>query len=159
MPLELSSPAFGHNEQIPVRFTADGEEISPPLSWTELPEGTRSLALVCEDPDAPDPANPKRTFTHWVVFNIPPDVLELDTGAADRLPKGAVHGLNDRNDTGWAGPKPPIGEHRYFFKLYALDTELDLHQPTRDRLMRAMQGHALAKAELIGRYRRVTAEV
>lgn len=155
----LRSSAFGHDSPIPKRYTADGEELSPPLSWTEVPEGTRSFALVVDDPDAPDPANPKRTFVHWVAFNIPAHCNDLPAGASRSMPQGTRDGMNDARTTGWVGPNPPIGEHRYFFKLYALDTQLDLDRPTKDRLMKAMEGHVLGKAELMGRYSKATAEV
>jgi len=155
----LRSPAFAHDSPIPKRYTADGEALSPPLSWTEVPEGTRSFALVVDDPDAPDPANPKRTYVHWVVYNLPASCTELPADAARHLPQGAKHGRNDAGTTGYVPPDPPIGEHRYFFKLYALDCLLDLEQPTKQRLMKAMDGHILGKAEMFGRYSKVTAEV
>lgn len=156
MPLTLYSPAFGSNAGMPRRFTCDGANVSPPLQWTELPPGTRSLAIVVEDPDAPDPAAPTHTFVHWLVYDIPAIVRELPEGAARSLPNGARHGTNDHGTQTWYGPCPPVGEHRYFFKLYALDVMLDLEHPTKERLLAAMDGHILAKSELIGRYGRTS---
>lgn len=145
MPLRLSSPAFAHHGTIPADFTCDGAGTAPPLAWTSAPEGTRSLALIVDDPDAPDPKAPKRTFVHWVAYDIPATAKSVDGAHRE--------GLNDRKQRGYTGPCPPIGRHRYFFKLYALDTELgDLGQPTKGDLERAMKGHVLEQAELIGTY-------
>lgn len=155
MTLKLTSTAFGDGEEIPVRYTCDGDDVSPPLAWSGVPEGTRSLALVVDDPDAPDPDAPKMVFVHWVLYNLAPDAGGLEEEADEDLPPGTGTGLNDWKHPGYGGPCPPIGTHRYFHKLYALDTELpDLGTPTRAELEQAMQGHVLTSAELIGTYRR-----
>ena len=146
MALTLSSTAFDANGAIPVVHTCDGRGIAPPLAWTGAPGGTRAFALIADDPDAPDTAAPKRTFVHWVVYGIPKSATSLDED-------GYREGLNDRGQPGYTGPCPPKGRHRYFFKLYALDTELDdLGEPTKADLERAMSGHVLEQAELIGTY-------
>jgi Raf kinase inhibitor-like YbhB/YbcL family protein len=152
--LRLQSPAFAAGAEIPRRHTCQGEDLSPPLSWTEPPAGTRSFALVVDDPDAPDPRAPKKTWVHWVVVGIPPRTRTLAEGAGGgQLPAGARNGLNDFGRADWGGPCPPIGRHRYVHKLYALDVELgELASPTKAELERAMQGHVLAQAELIGTY-------
>lgn len=156
MALTLQSPAFTHQGEIPKRYTCDGEDISPPLTWSGLPQGTRSLALIVEDPDAPDPKAPKMTWVHWVLYNIPPDTTGLPENVDRRaLPPGTLEGLNDWHRTGYGGPCPPIGRHRYLFKLYALDTVLpDLGRPTKAQLEKAMSGHVLEQADLIGTYQR-----
>ncbi len=156
MSLILSSPAFRHDGEIPARFTCDGEDIPPQLSWDGLPPDTRSLVLIVDDPDAPDPAAPKMTWVHWVLYNIPPETEGLPEAVTDpELPAGTLGGLNDWKRTRFGGPCPPIGRHRYFFKLYALDTLLpDLGQPTKKELEQAMRGHVLDQTELIGTYRR-----
>lgn len=156
MTLTLSSSAFPHNGSIPVRYTCDGADCSPPLAWTGLPGGTRSLVLIVDDPDAPDPAAPRMTWVHWVLYNIPPGAAGLPEAVdPPDLPAGTKEGLNDWMRHGYGGPCPPIGRHRYFHKLYALDTILpDLGTPTRAELERAMHGHVLALAELIGTYQR-----
>jgi hypothetical protein len=154
MPLTLTSPAFTHNGAIPRQYTCDGVDLSPPLSWSGAPDGTKSLVLIVDDPDAPDPAAPKMTWVHWVVYNIPPAVSGLEEGAKT-LPAGARSGLNDWNRTGYGGPCPPIGRHRYFHKLYALDTVLEgLDAPTKSDVEKAMKGHVLAQAELMATYER-----
>lgn len=150
--MRLQSPAFGPHESIPSEHTCEGEDVSPPLRWSDIPEGTKSLALIVDDPDAPDPADPKRTWVHWVVYNLPPSVTALETGASTSLPSGAKSGFNDRGNPAYGGPCPPIGRHRYFHKLYALDTTLELASPDKAALERAMEGHVLARAELIGTY-------
>lgn len=151
--MKLESSAFSSNGDIPSRFTCDGQDISPPLAWSDLPEGTKSLALIVDDPDAPDPAAPKRTWVHWVLYNLPPTLAGLPEAAT--LPSGAAEGLNDWKRTGYGGPCPPMGRHRYIHKLYALDTVLpDLKRPDKARLEQAMQGHILAEARLIGLYQR-----
>ena len=154
--LSLSSPAFEPLGGIPKRHTCDGEDLSPPLAWTGAPAGTRSFALIVDDPDAPDPAAPKRVWVHWVLYDLPPVATSLAQGtSAKSLPPGTREGLNDWKQTDWRGPCPPIGRHRYFHKLYALDIVLpDLHHPTRAALEEAMAGHVLAKAELVGTYQR-----
>ncbi len=156
MALTLTSPAFAHNDLIPAQFTCDSQDLSPALAWSGLPEGTKSLALIVDDPDAPDPAAPKMTWVHWVLYNIPPQVTGLAEGIAPaQLPAGTLEGINDWKRTGYGGPCPPIGVHRYFHKLYALDTILpDLNQPTKAQLEQAMQGHIIGHVELIGRYQR-----
>src|SRR5690606_38915629 len=127
--------AFTSMGSIPRAHTCEGEDSSPPLEWSDLPEGTQSLALLVQDPDAPDPAAPQRIWVHWIVVDIPPDARGLDTGASKQLPAGARHGKNDWGKATWGGPCPPIGRHRYFFALYALDTRLpDLEAPTRAEL-------------------------
>jgi Raf kinase inhibitor-like YbhB/YbcL family protein len=154
--LTITSPAFSHNGEIPKRCTCDGQDISPALEWSGIVEGTKSLVLIVDDPDAPDPAAPKMTWVHWVLYNIPADASGLPEGVrAQDLPKGTKEGLNDWKRTGYGGPCPPIGRHRYFHKLYALDIVLaDLGKPTKKQLEKAMQGHILSKAELIGTYQR-----
>lgn len=154
MPLKLESPAFASGGGIPVEHTCEGADRSPPLAWSGIPVGTKSLALIVDDPDAPDPAAPRMTWVHWVLYNLPPDCSGLSEGVA-ALPAGTREGLNDWKRTGYGGPCPPIGRHRYFHKLYALDTALpDLGRPTKARLEKAMQGHVLADAELIGTYQK-----
>ncbi len=156
MSLEIRSPAFANGGEIPQRYTCDGADVSPPLEWSGVPEGTRSLALIVDDPDAPDPDNPRMTWVHWVLYNLPPDSTGLPEGVDESaLPPGTRQGLNDWKRTGYGGPCPPIGRHRYFHKLYALDTVLpDLGTPTKDALERAMSGHVIAHAELVGTYAR-----
>ena len=156
MALTIRSPAFEPNGEIPAEYTCDGRDVSPPLEWSGVPEGTRSLALIVDDPDAPDPAAPRMVWVHWVLYNIPPDARGLPEGARrSDLPPGTREGLNDWKRTGYGGPCPPVGRHRYFFKLYALDEELpDLGNPTKARLLKAMEGKILAQAELVGTYRR-----
>lgn len=150
--MQISSPAFATNASIPPVYTGEGSNISPPLSWDNVPEDAKSLALIVDDPDAPDPAKPKKTFVHWVLYNIPPTATGLGEGDQS-LPAGTRQGENDRMQTFYTGPMPPIGRHRYFFKLYALDTKLNFEdEPTKAELEKAMQGHILAKAELIGTY-------
>lgn len=156
MPLTIRSAAFEDGGEIPIRHTCEGAELSPPLAWTGVPGGARSLALVVDDPDAPDPAAPQRTWVHWVLYDLPPDVGGLGEGLHHgALPAGAREGLNDWRRTGWGGPCPPIGRHRYFFKLYALDVALgELGTPTKARLEAAMSGHVLEEARLVGTYHR-----
>ena len=156
MTQEITSPAFSHNEEIPSKYTCDGEDISPALEWSGLPEGTKSIALIVDDPDAPDPAAPKMTWVHWVLYNIPPSATGLPEAVKSQdLPEGTKEGLNDWKRSGYGGPCPPIGRHRYFHKLYALDIVLPgLGRPTKKDLEKAMEGHILAKAELVGTYQR-----
>ena len=156
MSMTLTSPAFDHNGSIPVVFTCEGADRSPRLEWSGIPEGTRSLALIVDDPDAPDPDAPKMNYVHWVLYNIPADAGGLDEGVPpSALPAGTREGLNDWKRTGYGGPCPPIGRHRYFHKLYALDQVLpDLGTATREDLVAAMQGHILGQAELIGTYQK-----
>jgi Raf kinase inhibitor-like YbhB/YbcL family protein len=156
MPLIIVSPSFTHSGAIPARHSCDGVNISPALKWTGVPPGTKSLALVVDDPDAPDPAAPKMTWVHWVLYNIPASAIGLTEGiAANDLPAGTMQGLNDWQRTGYGGPCPPIGKHRYFFKLYAMDTLLpDMKHPAKAALEKAMRGHVIGQTELIGLYQR-----
>jgi len=151
MAIKITS-AFEHGGMIPRQYTCDGKDMSPPLKWDSVPDGTKSLALICDDPDAPI-----GTWVHWVVFNIPPDTRELPENVPlDKvLPDGARQGITDFGNNGYGGPCPPSGTHRYFFRIYALDTELDL-QPdaTKADLVAAMKGHVLDEGELMGKYRR-----
>jgi Raf kinase inhibitor-like YbhB/YbcL family protein len=154
--MRLTSPAFPHQGAIPAVYTCDGEDVSPPLAWSDVPANAKSLALIVDDPDAPDPKAPKMTWVHWVLYNLPRGDGGLPEGVTSAdLPPGAREGLNDWKRTGYGGPCPPIGRHRYFFKLYALDTVLpDLRHPTKAALEKAMKGHVIAQAELIGTYER-----
>jgi len=149
--MKLESPAFRAQAEIPAKHTCEGQDASPALTWSGVPKETKSLALIVDDPDAPDPRAPKITWVHWVLFNLPPDTEGLPE-AVRVLPKGTSEGLNDWKRTGYGGPCPPIGRHRYFFKLYALDRMLELTRPTKAQLETAMAGHVLAKTELIGTY-------
>ncbi len=148
----LSSKAFDPGEPIPPKYTAYGDEVSPPLSWSDPPAGTKSLALIVEDPDAPDPENPKTVLVHWLVYDIPATARELPEGAAGgKLPGKARQGRNHWGKKGYTGPTPLVGVHRYFFRLFALDKELgDLSWPGKEKLLAAMKGHILGKAELVG---------
>ncbi|MGB5618015.1 MAG: YbhB/YbcL family Raf kinase inhibitor-like protein [Desulfobacterales bacterium] len=152
MDIQLTSTAFSDGAMIPKRFTCDGEDVSPPLSWSGLPAGTGSLALICDDPDAP-----VGTWDHWVLFNIPATATGLpeDVPAKATLDDGSVHGNNSWARLGYGGPCPPSGTHRYFFKLYALDIELNLTSgATTSQLVKAMEGHILDQGQLMGKYRR-----
>jgi Raf kinase inhibitor-like YbhB/YbcL family protein len=152
--MHLFSTAFAHGAEIPQRYTCEGDDVSPPLGWSGAPDGTKSLALVVDDPDAPDPSAPKMIWVHWVLYNLPSDSTGLVEGAQP-LPRGTREGLNDWQRTGYGGPCPPAGRHRYFHRLYALDTVLpDLRRPTRARLEAAMRRHVLAEAELMGTYQK-----
>jgi Raf kinase inhibitor-like YbhB/YbcL family protein len=156
MALTLDSEAFDDGGGIPAKYTCSGEDISPPLHWSGVPANARSLVLIVDDPDAPDPQAPKMTWVHWLVFNIPPQTTKLPANAAAvGLPLGAHHGRNDWGRGDYGGPCPPIGQHRYFHKLYALDTELEgLNTPTKSKLEAAMQGHIIAEATLIGTFQK-----
>jgi Raf kinase inhibitor-like YbhB/YbcL family protein len=149
MSIHITSTAFEEGQPIPKKYSADGPNVSPPLAWDAPPAGTKSLALVCEDPDAP-----RGTWTHWVLFNLPAETRKLEEGA--KLPGGAVQGTNDFGKLGYGGPSPPPGKpHRYFFKLYALDTQLDLPAGARrQQLLDAVKGHVLAEGQLMGTYGR-----
>jgi len=154
--LTIQSSAFTDAGAIPERYTCDGDDIAPPLAWNGVPENTRSLVLIVDDPDAPDPQAPQMTWVHWVLYNISPQTGDLPEGATvDDLPPGAEQGLNDWQKIGYGGPCPPIGRHRYFHKLYALDTVLELQAgATKAAVEAAMQGHILEQAELVGTYRK-----
>ena len=155
--MSLMSPVFTHKGAIPKNYTCQGKDISPALRWDGPPKGTQSLALIIDDPDAPDPAAPKRVWVHWVLYNIPANANGLPEGVtATTLPAGTREGTNDWERVGYGGPCPPIGRHRYFHKLYALDTVLpDLRQPTKAVLEKAMEGHVLEQVELIGTYQKL----
>lgn len=150
----LTSPAFEHGAGIPPRYTGEGEDLSPPLAWRGAPDGTASFVLISDDPDCPDPAAPRRTWVHWVAYDIPHAATHLDEGASGRaMPDGTREGKNDSGEIGYSGPMPPIGRHRYFFRLYALDRTLGLREGhTKAELLRAMAQHVLASAELMGTY-------
>ncbi len=154
MPLTIRSAVFADGKEIPARHTCEGDDTSPPLAFGGSPPGARSLALVVDDPDAPDPRAPKRVWVHWVLYDLPPTAAGLPEGVSARaLPAGAREGRNDWNRTGYGGPCPPIGRHRYFFKLYALDATLgDLGRPTKADLLAAMKGHVLEEAQVMGTY-------
>jgi len=156
MPLSLTSTAFAHEGEIPSQHTCEGRDASPPLAWSGAPAGTKSLALTVDDPDAPDPRAPRMDWVHWVLYDLPPDSKGLPEGvAASALPVGTKEGISDFKRTGWGGPCPPIGRHRYYFRLYALDTVLpDLGKPTRAKLDKAMEGHILGRAVLLGTYQK-----
>jgi Raf kinase inhibitor-like YbhB/YbcL family protein len=153
MAFTLESTAFANSGSIPRIHTCEGRDLSPPLSWRDAPAGARSFVLIVDDPDAPDPAAPKRTWVHWVLYNIPIDVTGLPEGAGNGTSTSGLAGLNDWKRSGYGGPCPPIGRHRYFHKLYALDAVLpDMHQPDKTRLLAAMQGNVLAESQLVGTY-------
>jgi Raf kinase inhibitor-like YbhB/YbcL family protein len=153
MPLTITSAAFTHDGKIPTKYTCEGDDISPPLAWTGVPAGTKSLVLIVDDPDAPDPKAPKMTWVHWVLYNLPPSASHLTESAGSHLPPGTMTGINDWKRASYGGPCPPIGRHRYFHKLYALDTTLaELTSPTKAAVEAAMHGHILAQATLMGTY-------
>jgi len=156
MALTITSPAFRPMGTIPRQYTCDDADSAPPLEWANVPAGARSLALIVDDPDAPDPAKPQRTYAHWVLYDIPPSATGLPEGAKTKdLPPGAREGTNDWKRIGYGGPCPPVGRHRYFFKLYALDTQLgDLGPATKAKVEGAMANHVLEVAELVGTYER-----
>ncbi|MHC4575359.1 MAG: YbhB/YbcL family Raf kinase inhibitor-like protein [Planctomycetota bacterium] len=152
MEIKVTSPAFEEGGFIPSKYTADGEDISPPLRWDGVPDGTQSIALISDDPDAP-----VGTWVHWVLFNLPPQTLELPENVPpDRnLANGAAQGTNDFGRIGYGGPAPPSGTHRYFFKIYALDTRLELAAGVKKRqLLKAMEGRILGEGQLMGKYKR-----
>lgn len=156
MTFSITSPSFTKGGEIPSKHTCEGPNISPALVWKDIPPGTKSLALIVDDPDAPDPEAPKMTWVHWVLYNIPATAAGLaEKVAVKDLPAGTREGTSDYKRGAWGGPCPPIGRHRYFFKLYALDTLLpDLGAPTKDALLKAMEGHVLAQTELMGTYQK-----
>lgn len=156
MAMTLTSPAFAFGEPIPARHTCQGNDISPEIEWRGVPKGAKSLVLIVDDPDAPDPAAPQRTWVHWVLYNIPADVTGLTEGiASNDLPANTLEGVNDWNRTGYGGPCPPIGKHRYFFKLYALERYLpDLGKAGKDDVEAAMREHIIADTALVGTYQK-----
>jgi Raf kinase inhibitor-like YbhB/YbcL family protein len=152
MTISVRSSVFQEGGMIPAKYTCDGDDVSPPLEWTGMPEGTKSLALICDDPDAP-----VGTWVHWVMWNIPPDAKGLaeDVPADPQLPDGSRQGISDSRRPGYSGPCPPGGVHRYYFKVYALDMTLDLPGSTRKAdLLKAMKGHVLAEGQFMGKYSR-----
>ena len=152
--MHLSSPSFSQMGSIPAKYTCQGADLSPPLVWSDVPASAKSLVLIVDDPDAPDPNAPKMTWVHWVLYNIPPSTQSLAENVSSKaLPTGTNEGLNDWKKSGWGGPCPPIGRHRYFFKLYALDGVLPLlDKPNKGEVEKAMHGHVVASAELVGTY-------
>ena len=154
MSLELTSPAFTNGAEIPLAFTCEGKDRSPPLAWNHVPRETVSLVLIVDDPDAPDPKAPTMTWVHWVLYDLPAASTGLPEAVArDALPAGTREGLNDWRRTGYGGPCPPIGRHRYYIQLYALDAKIgELPRATKAAVEKAMQGHVLAAAELVGTY-------
>jgi Raf kinase inhibitor-like YbhB/YbcL family protein len=155
MTLKLTSAAFVHEGAIPRIHTCEGKDVSPPLAWSGVPANAKSLVLIVDDPDAPDPAAPKMTWVHWVLYNIPPAATGLPQGVSPKeLPAGTLQGISDFKRTGYGGPCPPIGRHRYFHKLYALDVMLaDLKNPRKQDVETAMKGHVIERAVLIGTYK------
>ena len=150
--IEISSPAFENNSLIPKQYTCDGENFSPPLSWSNIPADTKSLALICDDPDAP-----AGTWVHWVIYNMPPASKGLQEGVLPLkdFSHNAKQGINDFKKFGYGGPCPPSGTHRYFFKLYALNTNLNLESGAdKKQLLIAMKGHILSQTEIVGKYKR-----
>ena len=154
MALQITSPAFADGGEIPSKYTCEGDDVSPPLAFAGAPAGTKSLVLIVDDPDAPDPKAPKRTSVPWVLVDLPPDTSEI-VGGMVALPGGTKSGLNDWKRPDYGGPCPPIGRHRYFFKLYALDARLEgLSAATKADVLAAMQGHVLAEAQMVGTYQK-----
>jgi Raf kinase inhibitor-like YbhB/YbcL family protein len=156
MALKITSPAFEDGGTMPTRFTCEGQDFSPPLAWSGVPSGAQSLVLIIDDPDAPDPKAPRMTWVHWVLYDLPASSTGLAEGASpDGLPPGTKAGRNDFKRTAYGGPCPPIGRHRYFHKLYALDTKLGgLSNPSKVEVEAAMQGHVLAQAQIMGTYQK-----
>ena len=152
MAITITSTAFSEGSMIPQNYACDGEDISPPLAWSGVPDGTKSLALICDDPDAP-----MGTWVHWVLFNVSAHIMELPANILPEkiIQNGAKHGINDFRKFGYGGPCPPGGTHRYYFKLYALDTEINVEAGiNKAQLLQAMEGHILAEGQLMGRYSR-----
>jgi hypothetical protein len=156
MSMTITSSAFAHNGSIPKQYTCEGKDLSPPLAWSGVPAQAKSLVLIVDDPDAPDPAAPQMTWVHWVLYNLPPTATGLpEAVGATHLPQGTREGSNDWQRTGYGGPCPPIGRHRYFHKLYALDRVLpDLYKPRKQELEKAMKGHIVGQAQLVGTYQK-----
>ncbi len=156
MTLKITSAAFADGEAMPGKYTCEGGDLSPPLAWSGVPDGAKSLVLIVDDPDAPDPKAPQRTWVHWVLYNVPPDAAGLPEDVkAHGLPPGTDVGLNDWKRADYGGPCPPIGRHRYFHKLYALDSTLSgLSKPAKADVEAAMRGHVLAEAQLVGTYQK-----
>jgi Raf kinase inhibitor-like YbhB/YbcL family protein len=154
--LSISSPSFAHETEIPSRFTCEGEDVSPELKWSNVPAEAKSLVLIVDDPDAPDPRAPQRVWVHWVLYNLPTDSAGLAEAVAKAdLPKGTREGRNDWGRAGWGGPCPPIGRHRYFFKLYALKSVLpDLGLAKKAQIEEQMTGQVIERAELMGTYQK-----
>lgn len=152
--MTIESGAFEADKEIPQKYTCEGKNLRIPLKWSGIPKGTKSLVLIVDDPDAPDPRKPKMVWVHWILYDIPVSISSLPEGPRDAaLPKGVRQGLNSWKKKVWGGPCPPIGRHRYFFKLFALDKTLgDLHEPKLKTIMKAMDSHILKKAELMGTY-------
>lgn len=152
--MQISSPAFRHHNTIPPRYTCEGDDVSPALYWDGVPPEAKSLVLVVEDPDAPDPQAPQRTFAHWLIYNLPPESRGLrENTTLETLPAQAHFGENDFARLGWAGPCPAKGAHRYFFNLFALDRRLPrLDGPRRQELLDAIEPHIIARASLTGLY-------
>jgi len=152
--MKISSSSFAPMASIPTKYTCEGDDMSPPLEWTGVPPSAKSLVLIVDDPDAPDPQAPRMTWVHWVVYNLSPATTALAEGQSGKtLPAGAKLGLNDWKKASYGGPCPPVGSHRYFFKLYALDVVLaDLGHPSKQDVETAMQGHVVGTAELVGTY-------
>lgn len=158
MTLVLKSDAFDEGGDIPFKYTCEGENVSPGLHWHGVPDLTESLVLIVDDPDAPNPASPRMVWDHWILYNLPPSMGALAEGVAvAELPAGCGEGINSWGRTGYGGPCPPIGRHRYFHRLYALDTTLpvELGTPTKDELLLAMEDHILARTELVGTYQKL----
>lgn len=157
MSFSITSTEFSDGREIPTKYTCEGDDCSPALAWSSAPTGTRTFVLIVDDPDAPDPKAPKMTWVHWVLFNIPASTQGLPEAVdATELPAGTGQGVNNWKRTGYGGPCPPIGRHRYFFKLYAVDTELSLDKPTKSAVEQAMKGHVLAEAVLMGTYEKTS---
>ena len=157
MTIKITSTAFQQGGPIPAKYTCEGQDVSPPLAWSDVPATAKSIALIVDDPDAPDPAKPQRVYVHWVVYNIPISAAALlENASKSGLPKGAVQGKNDWGKPVYGGPCPPIGRHRYFFKIHALDTSLTgLSSPSKADLEKAMKGYVVDSGELMGTYQKV----
>ena len=152
MNIKITSTAFENNGLIPAKYTCDEENISPPLQWEQIPEETKSIALICDDPDAP-----MGTRVHWILFNLPKETRELTENipVSDTLANGGSQGITDFGRAGYGGPCPPSGTHRYFFKIYALNTKIDMDSSAdKSQLLKAMEGHVISQGQLIGKYKR-----